>query len=80
MITVAALFVVAHGLRDTGAIAMVSEHLLGRPEILAGRAQLRMMVPAGMASAFLNNTPIIAILMPAVLDWAKKHRWPPRTC
>jgi di/tricarboxylate transporter len=73
MITVAALFVVAHGLRDTGAIAMVSEHLLGRPKSLRG-GLLRMMVPAGMASAFLNNTPIIAILMPAVLDWAKKHQ------
>jgi di/tricarboxylate transporter len=73
MITVAALFVVAHGLRDTGAIAMVSEHLLGRPRTLRG-AQLRMMLPAGVASAFLNNTPIVAILMPAILDWAKKHR------
>jgi di/tricarboxylate transporter len=73
MITVAALFVVAHGLRDTGAIAMLSEYLLGRPKSIRG-AQVRMMIPAGVASAFLNNTPIVAILMPAVLDWAKKYQ------
>jgi di/tricarboxylate transporter len=44
MITVAALYVVATGLQQTGGIAWFSRHVLGRPTSL-WRAQLRMMLP-----------------------------------
>jgi di/tricarboxylate transporter len=44
MITVAAMYVVAAGLRDTGAIDLVVHRLLGRPRHL-GSAQLRVMAP-----------------------------------
>jgi di/tricarboxylate transporter len=71
MITVAALFIVAAGIRETGALHLVTERALGRPRSLL-RAQLRMMIPVAGISAFMNNTPLVAMLLPVVTDWAKK--------
>lgn len=71
LVTVAVLYVVVAGLNQTGAMNMIATPLLGRPaSVLA--AQLRLMLPATTLSAFLNNTPIVAMLMPAVSDVCKK--------
>jgi di/tricarboxylate transporter len=72
MITVAAMYVVAAGLRDTGAIDLVVHHLLGRPRKL-GSAQFRVMAPTVALSAFINNTPVVATFLPAILTWAKRN-------
>ncbi|HJS74159.1 MAG TPA: SLC13 family permease, partial [Vicinamibacteria bacterium] len=76
MITVAALFIVASGIRETGALHLLTERALGRPQSLV-RAQLRMMIPVAGLSAFMNNTPLVAMLLPVVTDWAKKMRLSP---
>ncbi|MGH8503931.1 MAG: SLC13 family permease [Gammaproteobacteria bacterium] len=76
LLTVAVLYVVAAGLRQTGALDVVIKHVFGRPKGLT-TAQFRMMAPVVSMSAFLNNTPIVATFMPAVLDWAKKLRMSP---
>ena len=73
MITVAALFVVAAALERTGALATLVDRALGRPQSLAS-AQLRTMVGPAALSAFMNNTPVVALMVPAIRDWAKKHR------
>lgn len=71
MITVAVLFIVAAALRETGGLAMMTEHVLGRPRSLPA-ALVRLMLPVTLASAFLNNTPIVAMMLPVVRDWARK--------
>ncbi|MFM7245583.1 MAG: SLC13 family permease [Planctomycetaceae bacterium] len=73
MITVAALFVVAAAVERTGALASLVDRALGRPTSLAS-AQLRTMIGPGVLSAFTNNTPVVALMVPAIRDWAKKHR------
>lgn len=73
MITVAALFVVAAGLQETGGLEMLTRPILGRPKSVLG-AQSRLMIPLTFLSAFLNNTPIVAMMLPVVTDWAKKQR------
>jgi di/tricarboxylate transporter len=73
MITVAALFVVAAAVERTGALASLVDRALGRPRSLAS-AQLRTMIGPGVLSAFTNNTPVVALMVPAIRDWAKKHR------
>ena len=73
MITVAALFVVASAVERTGALASLVDRALGRPKSLAS-AQLRTMIGPGVISAFTNNTPVVALMVPAIRDWAKKHR------
>jgi di/tricarboxylate transporter len=73
MLTVAALFVVAAAVERTGALAAIVDRALGRPTSLAS-AQLRTMVAPGILSAFMNNTPVVALMVPAIRDWARKHR------
>jgi di/tricarboxylate transporter len=71
VITVAALYPVAAGMYATGAISLLSERLLGVPKSLTV-AQLRILVPVSVASAFLYNTPLVAMMIPAVRDLARR--------
>lgn len=75
MATVGVLFVVVAGLRETGAMTWIAGRLFGRPESTAG-AQARMMPPLAGLSAFVNNTPLVAAMLPAVSEWGRKHRIP----
>ncbi len=71
-ITVAALFVVAAAVEKTGALQPVITATLGNGD--GGRERLlRLLAPTAAASAFLNNTPIVAMLTPQVSDWAEKR-------
>jgi Na+/H+ antiporter NhaD/arsenite permease-like protein len=60
LITVAVLFVVVAGLVQTGAMNVVAGPIVGRPKTV-GAAQFRLMAPVGLLSAFLNNTPVVAM-------------------
>ncbi len=73
MVTVGVLFIVVTGLRETGGIHWIVESLLSVPRTLT-HAQLRVMLPVAMISSVLNNTPVVAIFIPAINDWAKRHR------
>lgn len=75
MLTVAALYVVAAGLKETGAIHLVVNYIIGRSKSIR-RAQVRIMAPVMVVSAFMNNTPVVASFIPALEDWAKKNRIP----
>ena len=75
VLTVAILYIVVSGLRETGGVQRISRILLGRPRHLTS-AQIRLTAPVAFFSAFLNNTPIVAMLIPAVRDWAKTHKLP----
>ncbi|MGE0607063.1 MAG: SLC13 family permease [Pirellulales bacterium] len=76
MITVAVLFIVSAGVVETGGITWVAERLFGRPKS-AQVAVFRLMAPTALLSGFMNNTPLVAMLIPAVNDWAKKLRIAP---
>ena len=68
-ITVAGLYVVAGAIDRTGALEPIVSRLLAEPRRL--RADLaRLVLPAAGGSAFLANTPIVAMLTPAVTRWA----------
>ena len=70
--TVAFLYIIAAGLRHTGALTSITTWALGRPKSTAG-AQARIMLPVAGASAFLNNTPIVAMFLPVLKDWAARN-------
>ena len=73
MLTVAVLYVVVSGLTETGAVAWIVQHILGRPRSTR-QAQARLMLPAAAFSAFLNNTPVVAVFVPAVKVWARRNK------
>lgn len=76
MITVAVLYIVATGLQQTGALNWVSQQVLGMPKTQS-KALVRMMLPVMGISAFLNNTPVVAMFIPVINDWCRKLRFSP---
>lgn len=76
VLTVAVLFVLVAALRTTGAIRWIGDWVLGRPrgEFLA---QARTMAISAPLSAFINNTPIVAMLTSAVEHWSRRTRIAP---
>jgi di/tricarboxylate transporter len=73
--TVAFLYIIAAGLRHTGALSSITARALGRPGSTTG-AQARIMLPVAGASAFMNNTPIVAMFLPVLKDWASRNKIP----
>jgi di/tricarboxylate transporter len=73
MVTVAILYIVGAGVSETGAIDFLAQRLLGSPKSPTV-AVARLMIPTAAISAFINNTPLVAMLIPIVIDWAKKNR------
>ena len=71
VITIATLYVVAAGLKETGAVQWIARRLLGHPRTSQG-AQMRMVLPTGILSAFMNNTAVVAMFIPAVQDWSRR--------
>ena len=71
--TVAALYVVAAAVEKTGALTPVLQRTLGETGYVR-RPLLRVLAPSAVASAFLNNTPIVAMLIPQVTAWASRRR------
>ena len=71
--TVAVLFIVAEALNNTGSLIAIGQRLMGTATTTR-RAQFRTMLPAAILSAFMNNTPVVAVLMPVIGDWGRKNR------
>lgn len=75
-ITVAALYIVARAVEKTGALQPLIRQTLGSGDGNR-RGLARLLVPTAGASAFLNNTPIVAMLVPQVSEWAHQRERPP---
>ena len=71
VLTVAFLYVLSAGLSQTGALTMLTSRLLGRPRSALG-AQARLVLPVTFASAFINNTPIVAMFLPVLAGWSRR--------
>lgn len=71
VITIAVLYIVASGLKETGAIQFLAGRLLGQPRGVR-QAQARLMLPTSALSAVMNNTAVVAMLIPAVQDWSQR--------
>ena len=67
VLMIGALFVVASGLRQTGAIDRIAPMLIGRP--MSVRAVIgRLGTPVTVLSGFMNTTPLVAMFLPVTLD------------
>jgi di/tricarboxylate transporter len=73
-LTVAALYVVAAAVQKSGLLERLAGAVLGgASEGGSERLRLaRVLTPVAGSSAFLNNTPIVAMVAPAILTWARR--------
>ena len=76
VLMIGALFVVAAGLRQTGAIDRIAPRLIGRPT--SERAVItRLSLPVTTLSGFMNTTPLVAMFLPVALDLARRLKTSP---
>lgn len=73
MLTVGFLFIVAEALNQTGALNRLGSIFLGRNRQSITAKLIRFLFPISFLSAFFNNTPIVAMMIPAVNSWAQKN-------
>lgn len=77
VVTVAGMLVIAKGVVHTGLVARATSRLLA-PVTSAGQALSRMIVPVGVASALINTTPLVAMLIPASKQLEQTNHVPAR--
>lgn len=76
MITVALLFLVSEGIRQSGTLGKLITNLLPKGKTTVLKAQVRMLPLIAFVSAFLNNTPVVVIFAPIIKRWAESVRLP----
>lgn len=76
MITVAMLFLISEGIRQSGALTKLIKQLLPVKETTTVKTQLRMLPSIAFISAFLNNTPVVVIFAPIIKRWANYMKLP----
>ncbi len=76
VLAVGSLFVVIKGVERSRLADRAAKHVFGlRTSFTAGL--LRLMCLAFLLSAFLNNTPVVALLIPITKDWARTRGFSP---
>ena len=87
-ITIAAMFVVSGALVRTGVLDSLAGLVIGRAQTRPVLAVLIFVFATIVASAFMNNTPVVLVLIPVVIligflvlravynHWRKDHRTP----
>lgn len=76
MFTVALLFLVSEGVRQSEALSQLIKKLLPHQKTTVFKAQLRMLPAIAFISAFLNNTPVVVIFAPIIRRWATYMKIP----
>jgi len=72
VLAIGVLFVVARALEETRAVELLLSPLLGSPKSTPVGV-LRLCIPVALCSAFLNNTPIVAMLLSVCEGWAARN-------
>ena len=76
VITVALLFLVSEGIRQSGTLGQVIKKLLPQGKTTVFKAQLRLLPSVAFISACLNNTPVVVIFAPIIKHWANSVKLP----
>lgn len=76
MITVAILFLVSEGVRQSGSLDYVIKKLLPTGKTTVPRAMARLLPSVAVISAFLNNTAVVVIFAPIIKKWAERVNLP----
>lgn len=77
VLTIGLLFVVAGSLQTTGALNYLTPYIFGTTPKNHRSKLVRILLPISAFSAFLNNTPIVAMFIPIVRSWTQKYNLSP---
>lgn len=75
-ITVAAMFVISHAIFKTGILDQFSIYFGSQAKKSESKLLLSLMVSSGLLSAFINDTAVVALLMPAVIQISQTNQIP----
>lgn len=75
LITIGVLFIIAKAIEVNKVLDLLSKYVLGSPKSIYV-ALLRVILPVALSSAFMNNTPIVAMMIPAIQSWCKRCNLP----
>ena len=67
VITVGAMFIISRAMMRTGAVGFIGEKVVALSRGSDRRALLLVLVIVALASAFINNTPVVVLFIPVVL-------------
>ncbi len=73
VISIAVLFLMAGALQSSGLLASLNRLILGTSKGSLRGKLARLLIPVTMLSAFMNNTPVVAMLIPSVKEWSKRN-------
>jgi len=74
MLTVAVLYIIAATLQSSVGFTWLVDRIMGKKP--GKNIYFRLMIPVSFLSAFLNNTPVVATLIPILRRWSKKYSFP----
>jgi di/tricarboxylate transporter len=72
-ITVVAMFILSEGLRRTGVVQALRQQLQRHTGRSEGRHLVATVGIGGPLAGIVNNTPVVAVLIPTLVDLAKEH-------
>ncbi|MFB6264927.1 MAG: SLC13 family permease [Bradymonadaceae bacterium] len=75
LVALGSLYIVAAALRETGILAVAADYLLGQVTSVR-MAIARICLTVTPSSAFMNNTPIVAMGIPAIRSWCRDNDIP----
>jgi len=76
-LSVAALYVLAYAADKTGLLGPLVNRMLGKKGEVTQTSQARLNAPTAAISAFINNTPLVAMLIGQITTWCNQRGSPP---
>jgi di/tricarboxylate transporter len=73
VLSIGILFVVAGSIKSTGLLDELNKRIYGSNNKGITSKLFHLLIPVTFFSAFMNNTPIVAMLIPSVRSWARKN-------
>jgi Na+/H+ antiporter NhaD/arsenite permease-like protein len=68
VITVGSMFLISRGMLRTGAVGYIGQKILSLSRGNAALAMLVILLTVAVASAFINNTPVVVLFIPVVMS------------
>lgn len=69
---IASFYIVSSALKESGALHWWIMRWLGKNRSVQGAIPL-IMAPVAVTSSVISNTPVVAIFIPLIQDWARRH-------